>query len=136
MKFSLDHTISLDQFRDLLIRSTLSERRPIADSECLQGMLDHADIIVSCWSDELLVGIARAVTDFHFCCYLCDLAVDQEFQGQGIGTKLISLTKERLHPKCTTILLSAPAATTYYPHIGFERHESAWILPNGRIEQP
>lgn len=91
-------------------------------------MIEHADLMVSCWSDNLLVGIARSVTDFHYCCYLSDLAVDQEFQKRGIGKKLIDETRQRLETSCKIMLLSAPGAVEYYPHIGFEKHPSAWVL--------
>lgn len=129
LHFALDRPVSLDEFRDLLIRSTLSERRPIDDSTCLQGMLDNSDIVATCWLGERLIGIARSVTDYHYCCYLSDLAVDRDFQSQGVGSELISLTQGKLGPKCKIVLLSAPAASQYYPHIGFQQHSSAWVLP-------
>jgi Acetyltransferase (GNAT) family len=88
MNFSLARSVSVDEFRDLLLRSTLSARRPIDDLDCLRQMLDNSDIIATCWSEELLVGIARSITDFSYCCYLSDLAVDVAFQKQGIGTEL------------------------------------------------
>jgi GNAT superfamily N-acetyltransferase len=129
MDFTFDRKPSAAEFRELLVRSTLSERRPIDDADCLQGMLDHADLIATCWIEDRLIGIARSVTDYHYCCYLSDLAVDQEFQRRGIGARLIALTRTRLHAHCKIILLSAPAASGYYPHIGFVSHPSAWILP-------
>jgi len=72
--------------------------------------------------------VARSVTDFGYCCYLSDLAVDASLQRSGIGRQLVRLTKEQLGPKCNLILLSAPGASSYYAHIGFERHPSAWVL--------
>ena len=94
----------------------------------MEGMLRHADLLVTAWSGERLVGVARSVTDFDYCCYLSDLAVDRALQGQGVGRELIRRTRERLGPRCMLILLSAPAATKYYPRLGFTRHDSAWIL--------
>ena len=41
-------------------------------------MLEHADIIVTARVTGQLVGVSRAVTDFAFCTYLSDLAVDAE----------------------------------------------------------
>ena len=132
MNFSLARIASVDEFRDLLLRSTLSARRPVEDLDCLRGMLDNSDIVATCWNENLLVGIARSITDFSYSCYLSDLAVDVNFQKRGIGTELISLTQSMLGPRCKIILLSAPAAVDYYPHIGFEPHPSAWILPRDR----
>ena len=136
--YAIEREISVDQFRDLLVRSTLGERRPIDAESTLAGMLAHADLLVTAWEGELLVGVARSVTDFHYCCYLSDLAVDREFQRRGIGKRLIEKTRERLGDHCHLVLLSAPAAVSYYPAVGFTRHEQAWTLPpkseTGKLE--
>ncbi len=120
--------ITVAEFRSILERSTLAERRPIHDEASLQAMLDHADLLCTAWDDSRLVGLARSVTDFTFCCYLSDLAVDVACQKQGIGRELIRHTKQRLGPQCKIILLAAPKAQEYYPRIGFTQHPSAWIL--------
>lgn len=120
--------ISTEDFIDILNRSTLGERRPVDDLECIESMIQNADIIVTAILDEKIVGVARAVTDFSYCCYLSDLAVDVSFQHQGIGKKLIQKVREQLGSKCKMILLSAPAAVEYYPKIGFTQHSSAWVL--------
>ena len=73
-------------------------------------MLENSDIVATCWNEDLLVGIARSITDFNYCCYLSDLTVDVAFQRQGIGTELISLTQSLLGPRCKIVILSAPAA--------------------------
>ena len=128
IRYAVGEGISVDQFIDVLRRSTLAERRPVDDRDCLAGMLRHADLLVTAWEQDLLVGVARSVTDFNYCCYLSDLAVDQAYQQTGIGRELIRRTREQLGSGCTVILLSAPAATGYYPRIGFRPHDSAWVL--------
>ena len=127
--YRLGQQLTVAQFRELLERSTLGERRPIEDAACLRGMLEHANLLLTCFDGDRPVGVARSVTDFHFCCYLSDLAVDIDYQGRGIGKTLIDQTRQQLGDCCRLILLSAPAAAGYYPHLGFERHESAWTLP-------
>jgi ribosomal protein S18 acetylase RimI-like enzyme len=121
--------ISEDEFVDLLKRSTLSERRPVDDPKCIKAMLAHANLLCTAWDGEKLVGVARSVTDFEYCCYLSDLAVDEAYQKQGIGRELIRLTQSRLGSKAKIILLAAPKADGYYPRIGCELHSSAWIIP-------
>lgn len=116
------------EFVDLLRRSTLGERRPIDDPETIEGMVSNADLTVTAWDGELLVGVARSVTDFAYCCYLSDLAVDEAYQRRGIGLELMALTQDLLGPKCKLILLAAPAAADYYPHVGFTHHPRCWIL--------
>lgn len=91
-------------------------------------MVANAGLIVTAWSGNLLVGIARSITDRVYCCCLSDLAVDRGFQKRGIGRELIARTQAELGPRCTLILLSAPAAVDYYPRIGMEKHNQAWVL--------
>jgi predicted N-acetyltransferase YhbS len=128
IKYKLNPKLTTDEFIDILNRSTLGKRRPIDDKECIDGMLKNADIIVVAIDNEKIVGVARSVTDYNYCCYLSDLAVDQKYQKHGIGKKLINITQEQLNKKCKIILLSAPDATEYYPKIGFTQHTSAWTL--------
>jgi GNAT superfamily N-acetyltransferase len=134
--YAVNRPITATEFVDLLRRSTLGQRRPIDDVACMQGMLDHANLLVMAHAGELLIGVARSVTDFHFCCYLSDLAVDEAWQRKGIGQELIRFTQQQLGPRCTLILLSAPAAVDYYPHIGFEHHPQAWVLKPGATLGP
>ena len=121
--------LSVEEFLDVLRRSTLAERRPIDEPATIRGMLEHADIIVTARVDDRLVGISRAITDYHFCTYLSDLAVDQAYQRQGIGKELILRTHEAAGRKTQLILLAAPKARTYYPHIGMTAHDSCWTVP-------
>lgn len=119
--------ITAQQFIDLLNRSTLGERRPVNDSARIQKMLDHGNVLVTAWSGDELVGVSRALTDFSFCCYLSDLAVDQNFQHKGIGKKLIDLTHEASGDQTMLILLAAPAAREYYPKVNMERFEHCFV---------
>lgn len=127
--YRADALITPEQFIDVLNRSTLAARRPVADRARIAAMLQHADIILTAWHGETLVGISRAITDFSYCCYLSDLAVDTAFQKQGIGKKLIALTHGKAGYGCTLILLSAPAAMDYYPKTGMEKLANAFSLP-------
>lgn len=130
--YAIDRTIDVAQFRDLLIRSTLGERRPIDDAACLAGMLRHTDILATAWDGDRLVGVSRSLTDWSYSCYLADLAVDSACQRAGIGRRLIDLTQRQLGPLCKIILLAAPAAADYYPRIGFEHNPRAWMLERDR----
>ena len=126
--YASDRRVTPGQFVELLRSCTLGDRRPVDDPECIRAMLERANLLCTAWDNQKLVGVARSVTDFAFCCYLSDLAVHQEYQRRGIGRELIRLTKSRLGPKAKIILLSAPSAEAYYPRIGFAAHHSAWIL--------
>lgn len=129
VKYQQEVNLSPAEFIDVLVRSTLAERRPVNDPDTIHGMLKNADLVITARSDGLLVGVSRAITDFAYCTYLSDLAVDEKFQGQGIGKELIHRTHEAAGRNTTLILLSAPKAQTYYPHIGMTKHESCWTIP-------
>ena len=128
IEYKINAKISVGQFIKLLQTSSLGERRPIHDQACLQGMLDNSNLIISAWSEHKLIGIARSVTDFHYACYLSDLAIDADFQKQGIGKKLQALTQEQLGTQCKIILIAAPAAHDYYEQLGFTNNERCWVL--------
>ena len=127
--YSLEPDLPVEEFRDILIASTLAERRPVDDAARLEKMLRQADLIVTAREGARLVGISRAITDFSYCCYLSDLAVDVEYQRQGIGRRLIEETRARAGESATLILISAPAAEGYYPKIGMTAAASCWIIP-------
>jgi GNAT superfamily N-acetyltransferase len=127
IQYGMEPDLQADQFIDVLVRSTLAERRPIDDRETIRAMLANADIIVTARVNQRLIGVARAITDFSYCTYLSDLAVDQRYQRQGIGRELIRRTHQAAGEATTLILLSAPQASTFYPHIGMTRHDSCWI---------
>lgn len=128
IRYRYGNDLDIDQTLELYEASTLGERRPIDDRDIFAGMLQHANLIVTAWDGDLLVGIARTMTDFGYVGYLADLAVRQSHQRMGIGIGLIEKTREKMGPRSKLVLLAAPKAVNYYPKIGFTQHNSAWIL--------
>lgn len=127
--YNRESNLSATEFRDVLTASTLGERRPVDDLPRLEKMLANANLIVTARLNGKLIGVARSVSDFAFCTYLSDLAVDVHYQKQGIGKALIRRTKEEA-PEGKLILLSAPKAVAYYPRIGMTRHEHCFYIDN------
>lgn len=132
IEFALEPQLSAEEFQAVLVASTLAERRPAQDLKRLDEMLRHADLVVTARDDRRLVGIARAITDFAYCCYLSDLAVDTQFQHKGIGRRLIEETHRAAGETTSLILLAAPAAESYYPKIGMKHMPSCWSIPRKR----
>lgn len=126
-----DLPITVDQFIDVLSRTSLGPRRPLDDRECMAAMVAHANLITTAWDGELLIGVARCVTDFVYACYMSELAVDEQYQRRGIGKELIRHTREKLGPRCRLRLLAAPDAADYYGHIGFTHSPRCWELTPG-----
>lgn len=120
--------LDLDQVVELYADSTLGERRPIDDRQIVADMIRHGNLTVTAWEGELLVGISRTLTDFSYVGYLSDLAVRRSHQRRGVGVGLIQKTRERMGPRSMLVLLSAPKAVSYYPKLGFTKHDSAWVL--------
>lgn len=128
IEYRINDKISVEQFVDVLQRSTLAARRPLDTAERVQRMLDHANLTVTAWDGDKLVGVSRSLTDFSFCCYLSDLAVDESYQCSGIGGELVRRTRKEAGLECTVLLLSAPAAMEYYPKVGFEKLANAFAI--------
>lgn len=128
IEYKINAPLTTDQFIELLRESTLGERRPIDDRTCMEGMVENSNLMVTAWQGEHLIGIARSLTDFHYACYLSDLAVHKEFQKHGIGKRLLTIIQESLGPKCKLIIIAAPTANTYYEHIGFTNNPRCWVL--------
>ncbi len=125
--YSIEKSLDVSEFIEVLKNSTLAERRPINDEQRISSMCNNANLIVTARVEGTLVGVARSITDFVYCTYLSDLAVDVKFQNTGIGKKLIEETKKAT-PQAKLILLSAPAAVDYYPRIGMTKHNHCYYL--------
>jgi GNAT superfamily N-acetyltransferase len=131
MKWKIDRvrgdSLDIGEVTDVYQSSGLGERRPVSDTSRFAEMVRNANLIVACRVGGQLVGIARSVSDFSYVTYLSDIAVRREYQRQGIGQALIEATRQEA-PQAKIVLLSAPMAVSYYPHIGFSQHNSAWVL--------
>ena len=132
VEYALEPNLSAEAFIGVLESSGLAERRPVGEPERIATMLRHADLIVTARVGGRLVGVSRAITDFGFCCYLSDLAVERALQRRGIGRALIERTWDAAGRQTTLILLAAPAAAAYYPHIGMTRHDACFTYPRER----
>ena len=129
IEYKIETNLNIEEFREVLINSTLGERRPVNEPERLQKMLEHGNLLITARDNGKLVGVSRSITDFSFCTYLSDLAVDKSYQQQSIGKELIRQTKLAT-PTAKLILLSAPAAINYYPKIGMVKHDHCFYIDN------
>lgn len=125
--YALEKSLDVSEFIEVLKNSTLAERRPVDDEQRISSMCNNANLIVTARIDGKLIGVARSITDFVYCTYLSDLAVDVKHQKRGIGKKLIEETK-KITPQAKLILLSAPAAVDYYPRIGLTKHNYCFYI--------
>lgn len=129
IKYQIENNLSPQEFIEVLNKSTLGERRPVNEPERISKMLEYGNLIVTARENNVLIGVARSLTDFMYCTYLSDLAVDQSYQKKGIGKELIRRTKLE-SPKAKLILLAAPKAVDYYPKIGMKKWDQCYVLDN------
>jgi len=106
--------------------------RPTSDLARIARMFAAPSLVISAWQSGRLVGVSRSLTDYSYCCYLSDLAVDKALQGRGIGRELISRTQAIVGDEVSIILLSAPGAMSYYPAVGFQKAENAFVIGRKR----
>ncbi len=130
LSFQIETNVDPAEVADVYRQSGIT--RPIEDLPRLTHMLQHANLLISARDQGRLVGFARALTDFSYCCYVSDLAVAQDYQRQGIGKELLRTMQKTLGDKVMVCLFSAPEAMSYYPHAGFQKAEQAWWIPRKR----
>jgi N-acetylglutamate synthase-like GNAT family acetyltransferase len=126
IEYSFDERPNADQIIELYNNAGLP--RPTSDKDRIRKMFDNSNLIVTAWHNDLLVGVARSITDWAWACYLSDLAVRHEYKKEGIGKRLINLTKEKVGDQSMVLLLSVPTAMEYYPKVGFVKQESSFII--------
>lgn len=130
--YAIEDALSADEFTDVLHRSGLAARRLVDDGLRIEKMVRNANLAVCARDDGgRLIGVSRCITDFAYCCYCSDLAVDAAWQGRGNGRELLRLSREAAGPETSFLLLSAPAAMSYYPRIGMEKLENCFGFRQG-----
>ena len=127
IQYRLEPELGVEEFRQVLLESTLAERRPAEDPRRLERMLRGADVIVTARDEQGIVGVARSISDGAWCCYLSDLAVSRRVQGRGVGRELIEQTRRAVGPEVCVLLLAAPRAVSFYEHIGMPRAREAFL---------
>jgi predicted N-acetyltransferase YhbS len=127
--YRVGNDFDLDAFIDVYRDSTLGERRPVDDQERMRQMLARANLVVSAWDDDRLIGVARSLSDFCYATYLSDIAVRLAYQRQGVGRELIRRTQAE-GGRATVFLFAAPKAVEYYARVGFTAG-SGFILRPG-----
>lgn len=130
IEYHQNHPLNAAEVARVFVASGI--RRPSKDLPRIERMLANANLILSAWHEDRLVGVCRALTDFSYCCYLSDLAVDQAYQKHGIGRELIARVQNAVGDEVAIILLSSPEAMEYYPRVGFEKVENGFIIKRAR----
>ncbi len=126
VSYKVNTKVEAHQLADLFTRSGLN--RPTDDLNRVKKMIDNSNLMVTAWEGDKLVGAARALSDFGFCTYISDLAIDKEYQNQGLGHELVNEIMKQAGEESNFILLSPPETMEYYPKLGFEKCGNAFII--------
>ncbi|MGO4785866.1 GNAT family N-acetyltransferase [Paenibacillus sp. 2KB_20] len=131
LEYKINDNCIVSEVEEVFIRSGI--RRPVGDSDRIHRMIDNADEIITVREGNKLVGFLRAITDYSYCCYISDIAVDMDYQGLGIGKELIRVLRDKLgEDEIQYVLTSAPKAAGFYERIGFERADKAFVIKRKR----
>ena len=123
--YEVDVIPAPEEVIELFVQAGL--KRP-TEPERIALMLKNADLLVTAWQKDKLVGICRTITDWVWCAYLADLAVFTGFKSAGIGKEMIAITRQKLGDQCMLLLLSVPTAFDYYPKVGFNKEDRAFSI--------
>jgi ribosomal protein S18 acetylase RimI-like enzyme len=126
------HNFPLDPHDVVRVFISSKMPRPTDDLPRITRMFATANLVLSAWDQGRLIGVCRALTDYSYCCYVSELAVDCDYQRQGIGRTFIERLREMLGDEVSLILLSVPEAMDYYRKLGFEPAENGFVLRRKR----
>ncbi len=126
ISYTVNHDVKPTELATLFKNSGI--HRP-NDISRIGKMIANANIIISARDNLRLVGVLRGITDFSYCCYVSDLAVDHKYKHKGIGKELLRIAQNTLGSEVMILLLSSPEAELFYPKVGFEKIQNAWLMP-------
>ena len=127
MKFKYQKDIPKDQIVTLYESLQWSSARK---SDLLLRALKHSHTVVTAWDGEKRVGLGNAISDGHLVVYYPHMVVHPEYQGKGIGTKMME-AMNRIYGSFHQQMVTADGkAIDFYKKCGFEKAgktESMWI---------
>lgn len=134
---AVEDRVGVEEYMTVMEGSGLAERRPYDDPDRLGVVLAHSSPVIGArTADGTLVGVARFLSDGGFATYLCDIAVVETHQGQGLAREMLELTRD-VCGRTVLIVSAAPEVDAFYDHLGLRRHHSTWYgLPEDLVGFP
>ena len=102
--------------------------RPVDDVDRIARMYGGSNVVLSAWDGKALVGILRGWTDGAFDGYICDLAIQPQYQKLGIGRELLRMALAT-SPQVQWVLRHSKIAADYYQHVGWQKIDNGWFWP-------
>lgn len=86
-------------------------------------------------NNDEIIAVGRTVDDDCYYGLIVDVAVHPDFQGKGLGTKVVNYLKSKMIGYNFITLTAAPGKDAFYEKIGWKRQSSAFIWPRNEIQQ-
>jgi ribosomal protein S18 acetylase RimI-like enzyme len=80
------------------------------------------------YDNDKLVGAGRALADGLDCSYICDIAVHPEYQGLGLGKKIVENLVRLSQGHRKIILYANPGKEGFYSKLGFKKMNTAMAI--------
>jgi ribosomal protein S18 acetylase RimI-like enzyme len=118
--------IDWQQVSDILRRSGLSDHT----AKEQEIIFTNSYAVVFVYHKETIVGVGRALSDGVCQAAIYNIALEEEFQGNGTGKKLINLLLDQVKGQ-NVILYTHPRTVALYEKIGFRRSKTAMCIYSG-----
>jgi len=123
----VENKISVDDFNYLTDKVGWGTR----DANVVEEALNNTLFSVSIYDDNKIIGYGRIIGDKTIFLYIQDIMVIPKYQGQKIGTKIMSalLTKideyKKVNPNIRTYLGASKGKEKFYEKFGFNTRSNA-----------
>lgn len=119
--------IDLYQIQQILnVSAFWAKGRSIED---LGIAIANSDPVITVWDGERLIGFARATSDGIYRATIWDVAIDPEFRGVGLGSKLVETVLS--HPRMNRVervYLMTTHKQRFYERIGFQANSTTTMV--------
>ena len=122
-QYSLDN-IDWQELSELYRQAPLGEKKPNALQQAFNNSLFKCFV----FDNNKLVAVGRALADGVDCSYICDIAVLPNYQGAGLGKKIVQHLVESSRGHKKIILYAYPGKQTFYEKLGFKPMTTAMAI--------
>lgn len=97
------------------------------DAETQQKVFERSYAVVFLFDNENLIGFGRAISDGICQAAIYNIALDERYQGKGLGRKIINELIEQVK-QCNIILYTHPKTIEFYEKLGFSKMKTGMAM--------
>jgi len=110
--------LQIEEIKKLMEQTYWAKKR---SKEIIEKTIEHSACYGVYDQNEQQVGFARVITDYITTFYLCDVIIDKEHRGKGLGKQLVTHISEIDPFNNLYGLLVTSNAHRFYEPLGFKR---------------